>query len=164
MSEKTRKDILELTKRGTYPTTQTPCIKIQITTASRSSMRPLAQGTAKEPWGFSDLFFAGQILTSRGQGMRTHVVSQQLHQLHVAAFLPPQARLERLEKDLATWRLIRRRPAKASRITCQTASDHRKRRYRYAHCYRCSSPVPGARVSPRALLPPALRNQLENSN
>ena len=96
--------------------------------------------------------------------MRTHVVSQQLHQLHVAALLPPQARLERLEKALAIWRLIRIPPAKTSRIVCQTASDHRKRRYRYAHCYRCSSPVPGARVSPRALLPPALRNQLENSN
>ena len=99
--------------------------------------------------------------------MRTHVVSQQLHQLHVAALLPPQARLERLEKALAAWRLIRRRPTKASRITCQTASDHRERRCRYAHCSRCSSPVPGGSdlsARPASASPPQPARELKSSD
>ena len=96
----------------------------------------VAQGTAKEPCGGLVIsFLAGQILTSNTRALRTHVVSHdgtELHLLHVAALLPPQARLEHLEKALVSWRLIRRPPAKASRTVCQTASDHRKRRYRYA--------------------------------
>jgi hypothetical protein len=57
--------------------------------------------------------------------------------------------------------MIRRQPAKASRLACQTASDHRERRYRYARWARCCSSWAGARMSPRALLPPDLRHSLE---
>lgn len=72
----------------------------------------VAQGTAKEPCGGLVIsFLAGQILTSNTRALRTHAVSHdgtELHLLHVAALLPPQARLEHLEKALVTWRLIRR--------------------------------------------------------
>lgn len=40
-------------------------------------------------------------------------LQEQLHLLHVAALLPPQARLEHLEKALVTWRLIRRTASKS---------------------------------------------------
>ena len=77
----------------------------------------VAQGTAKEPCGGLVIsFLAGQILTSNTRALRTHVVSHdgtELHLLHVAALLPPQARLEHLEKALVTWRLIRRTASKS---------------------------------------------------
>ncbi|KAM0708238.1 hypothetical protein Q7P35_004888 [Cladosporium inversicolor] len=81
MSEKTRKTSTSLQSDARLSRPRRHAIKIQITTASRS----------------------GQILTSNTRALRTHAVSHdgtELHLLHVAALLPPQARLEHLEKAL----------------------------------------------------------------